>query len=110
MCTNLRPALVIGISCSILVVGIACSVLKAPQLPTDIATIESCIQQSMESGVTDPTAIAITCYPGEVQFVVDFITALLKGSWAQAHPALVGPLQAGLKTYSLEHSTDGGMK
>ena len=86
-----------------------CSVLKGdPQLPTDLATIESCIQQAAESGVTNPAAIAITCSHGEEQFVVDFLAALLKSTWASSHTALVAGLQTGITQYNLRF--DGGVK
>jgi hypothetical protein len=110
MCMKLRP-IAYGISTAIIigVFAIACSVLTDPQLPPDIAKVESCIQQAAESGVTDPIAIAITCAPGEEQFVADFLSALLGSSWATAHPILVGPLQSALAKAGFR-SLDGGVR
>lgn len=126
MCKNFRPMFSMPLVISVIVFAmsfvpksrlpkewtapiIGCSVLKGdPQLPTDLATIESCIQQAAESGVTNPAAIAITCSPGEEQFVVDFLAALLKSTWASSHTALVAGLQTGITQYKLQF--DGGVK
>jgi len=88
----------------VLVCALGCSALKSPNLPPDIANIELCIQSAVESGQTDPVTIALSCYPGEQQFVVDFINALINSSWAKDHPNLVPALQAKL----LATKTDGG--
>jgi hypothetical protein len=107
MCT-FRPVAYATLGITLLV-GVACSVLKDPQLPTDIAKVESCIQQAAESGVTDPVAIAITCAPGEEQFVADFLSALIAGVWGKANPTLVPALQSALAKSGF-HALDGGVR